>query len=208
MLFEGGKVLVDVGVDAQIDDFEAGALEHHAHQVLADVVDVALDGADHDLADRFGAGLGEQRSQNGHAGLHRIGGKEHLGHEEDAVSEVDAHDAHALDERVIEDAICVPASAEQDVGAFFDLLAEAVVQIVVHLGGQVFVAQRVEIDLVVVRHVGSPELKGRSRRPVKHDRCGSSRALSDRETVPHRGIVPYHGTGAERKRCGALFGEC
>ena len=32
-------------VDAEVDDGEAGALEHDVAEVLADVVDVALDGA-------------------------------------------------------------------------------------------------------------------------------------------------------------------
>ena len=58
MLLEGGHELLGVGVDAEIVNLEAGALEHHRHEVLADVVDVALDGADDDLANRLGPGLG------------------------------------------------------------------------------------------------------------------------------------------------------
>ena len=34
--------------------------------------------------------------------------EEHLGHEEDAVAEVDADDAHALDEGVVEDVLGAP----------------------------------------------------------------------------------------------------
>jgi hypothetical protein len=45
-----GQVLLDRVVDAEVDDFEARAFHHHADEVLADVVDVALDGADHHLA--------------------------------------------------------------------------------------------------------------------------------------------------------------
>ena len=52
----------------------------------------------------LGAGLGEQRPQDRHARLHGVGRQEHLGHEQDAVAEVDADDPHALDERVVEDA--------------------------------------------------------------------------------------------------------
>ena len=37
-----------------------------------------------------------------HAGLHGVGGKQHLWHEQDAVAEVDPDDAHALDERIVE----------------------------------------------------------------------------------------------------------
>ena len=35
---------------AQVDDFEVIAGQHHAHDILADVVHVALDGCEHDLA--------------------------------------------------------------------------------------------------------------------------------------------------------------
>ena len=146
--FEGGEELVDVGVDAEVDDLEAGALEHHRHQVLADVVDVALDGADHDLADRFGAGLGEQRAQDLHPGLHRVGGEQHLGHEQDAVTEVDADDPHALDERVVQRPVRAPAAVEQDHRALDDLVGEPVVQVVVHLLDELVVVERGEIDLV------------------------------------------------------------
>ena len=75
-----------------------GALEHHRHEILADVVDVALDGADHDLADRLDAGFGEQRAQDCHPALHGICGEQDLGYEQDAVAEVDADDAHAFDQ--------------------------------------------------------------------------------------------------------------
>ncbi len=114
----------------------------------------------HDLADRFGAGLGEQRAEDRHAGLHRVGGEQHLGHEEDAVAEVDADDAHALDERVVEHLVGAPAAVEQDRRALDDLVGEAVVQIVVHLLHEFVVGQRREIDVVevVVAHRMSPVL--------------------------------------------------
>jgi hypothetical protein len=85
-------------------------LEHHRDEVLADVVDVALDGADHDLAHPLGVRLGEQRPQDLHPRLHRIRGKEDLGHEEDPVAEVDANDPHALDERVAQGLFRRPAA--------------------------------------------------------------------------------------------------
>ena len=39
--------------DAEIDDLVVVALQHHADDVLADVVDVALDRGHHDLARRL-----------------------------------------------------------------------------------------------------------------------------------------------------------
>ena len=114
MLLERGEVVLDGVVDAEVDDLEAGALEHHRDEVLADVVDVALDGADHDRADPLRARLGEQRPQDLHPGLHRVRREQHLGDEEDPVAEVDADDPHALDERVVQHPVGRPAALEQD----------------------------------------------------------------------------------------------
>ncbi len=46
-------------VGAQVDNLEPGALQHHGDEVLANVVQVTLDGADDDLAGRFRARLGQ-----------------------------------------------------------------------------------------------------------------------------------------------------
>src|SRR3990170_5988975 len=51
VLLERGEVDLDGVVDAEVVHLEPRALEHHRDEVLPDVVDVALDGADHDLAD-------------------------------------------------------------------------------------------------------------------------------------------------------------
>src|SRR3546814_10915605 len=82
------RSLLDRVVDAEVDDFEAGAFHHHRDEVLADVVDVALHGADHHGAELRRPGLRQQRAQDVHAALHGVGGQQHLGHEEDAVAEV------------------------------------------------------------------------------------------------------------------------
>ena len=50
-----------------------GAFHHHPDEVLADVVDIALDRADDQLALLRRAGGGKQRPQDRHARLHRIG---------------------------------------------------------------------------------------------------------------------------------------
>ena len=149
MLVECGEELLYVRVDAEVEDLEAGTLEHHPDQVLADVVDVALDGADYHLADRLCTGLGEQRTEDGHAGLHGVCRQQHLGDEEDAVPEVDAHDPHAGNQGVVEHARSIPAPTEQDLGPFDDLVGEAVVEVVVHLCRQVFVGKVGEDDLLV-----------------------------------------------------------
>ena len=85
-----------------------------------------------------------------HAGLHRVGREQDLGDEQDAVAEVDADDLHAGDERVVEDPGGGPAAAEQDVRALDDLGGHAVVEVVVHLLGELVVGQRREVDLRVL----------------------------------------------------------
>ena len=109
-----------------------------------------------DLADRLGAGLGEQRAQDRHAGLHRVGGQQHLGHEQDPVAEVDADDAHALDEGVVEDLVGAPATVEQDRRALDDLVGQPVVEIVVHLLDELVVGQRGEVEIVLSSSLTAP----------------------------------------------------
>ena len=82
-----------------------------ADQVLPDVVDVALHGADHDRAHPLGAGLGQQRAKDLHPGLHRVRGQQHLGDEQDAVAEVDADDPHPLDEGLVQHPVGAPTRA-------------------------------------------------------------------------------------------------
>ena len=87
----------------EVDDLEARAAQHHDAEVLADVVQVALDGAHHDLAGGLDARLREDRLDVGHAVLHRPGAGEHLGHVDDVLAELDADDAHRRDEAVVHD---------------------------------------------------------------------------------------------------------
>ena len=59
-----------------------------------------------------------------------------------------------LDQSLVEDLVCTPASRQQDFGALVDLLGQAVIEVVVHLSGQLVIAQRREVDLVVVQRFG------------------------------------------------------
>ena len=74
-------------------------------------MDVALDRADHHLAHGRRTGLGEKRAEDFHPTLHGIGGQQHLGHEQDAVPEIDTDDGHAADQRLGQDIIRCPATA-------------------------------------------------------------------------------------------------
>ena len=95
------QVFLDRVIDAEIDDFKSSALEHHGHQVLADVVNVAFYGTDDDFADWLHARFRQQGAQYLHAALHRIRGEQHLRDEQDSVAKIDPDDAHAFDEGVV-----------------------------------------------------------------------------------------------------------
>ena len=99
-------------LDAEVDDLEAGALEHDVDEVLADVVDVALDGAHEELADGLDAGLGEQRPQHLHRAGHRPAGDQHLGDEEVAALEARADLLQRGDQRVEEQGLRLHPHAE------------------------------------------------------------------------------------------------
>ena len=86
---------------AQVDDLEAGALEEHAHEVLADVVQVALDGADDDGAAACLVAGGHVRAQQVEAALHDAGGEQHLGDEAVAVAHARADHLHAGEQRLV-----------------------------------------------------------------------------------------------------------
>ena len=97
-LGRGGEFL-DALVHADVLDLEPGALGHHADEVLADVVEIAADGAHEQATGGIGVALGaEERLEDEHPGFHGTGADEHLGHVENVVLEVLADDTHAGDE--------------------------------------------------------------------------------------------------------------
>ena len=123
-----GQDLVAGHHHAHVDDVEVVALQDHGDDVLADVVHVALDGGNHDLAlglDVF-AGLFlkalfflDVRDQVRHRLLHHACALDHLGQEHLALAEQVADDAHAVHQRAF-DHVQRPAALGQDglVGLF------------------------------------------------------------------------------------------
>ncbi len=96
---------------AHVDDLVVVAGEHHAHDVLADVVDVALHRGEDDLALRplhlSGGGHGSllglhERRQVGDRLLHHARGFDDLGEEHLARPEEVADDAHAVHQRPLD----------------------------------------------------------------------------------------------------------
>ena len=97
--------------DAQVDDLVVVAGEDDADDVLADVVDVALDGGEKDFAlrldDLAGGGHGgffglHEGRQVGDGFLHHAGGLDHLRQEHFARAEEIADDAHAGHQRAFD----------------------------------------------------------------------------------------------------------
>src|SRR5882724_6357719 len=100
---------------AEIDHLEIVTLQHDADDVLADVVDVALDGGEHDLAGGAAAvandAVGEvarlllfhEWHQIGHRLFHDAGGFHHLRQKHLAVAEEVADDVHAGHQRAFDD---------------------------------------------------------------------------------------------------------
>ena len=96
---------------AEVDDLVVVAAEHHADDVLADVVHVALDGGEHHLAvaagprgGRRGGLLGvHERLEVGDGALHHAGGLHHLRQEHLPRPEQVAHDLHAVHQRALDD---------------------------------------------------------------------------------------------------------
>ena len=76
---------------------------------FADVVEVARHGTENDLAAADGAFRGQGGLQNGDAGLHGLGGNEHLRDKDLALAERLAHAAHSLDHALVEDDVGVDA---------------------------------------------------------------------------------------------------
>ena len=63
MFLDRGNELLGGDVLAEVDDLEPGALAHHADQVLADVVQVTLHGAEQQLAGVLDPGFRQERPQ-------------------------------------------------------------------------------------------------------------------------------------------------
>ncbi len=81
---------------AEVDHLEIIAAEHDADDVLADVVHVALDGSEQDLAGRGALALVlvHERQQIGDGLFHHARGFDHLRQEHLALAEEIADDVH------------------------------------------------------------------------------------------------------------------
>ena len=123
-------------IHADIVNLKARALGHHAHQVLADIVQIAAHRAHQQHADGSRGAIlrTEQRLQHGHAGLHGARGDQHLGHIQNVVLEIFADHAHAGDEALVEHLLHGAAFRQGVLGHLLDFLGIALVKALVHQG--------------------------------------------------------------------------
>ena len=94
--------------------------------------------------------------QDEHAGFHGIGGQQNFRHEQDAVAEIDADDAHAFDQSFGQNLVRRPAAAEQDVDACLNFFLEAVIKVVVNLLHQILIIEGIEIKFAFIAHRSTP----------------------------------------------------
>ena len=90
-------------LDPDVVDLVAVVREDDVDEVLADVVDVALDRADHDDALAAGVVLLHVRLEVGDRGLHRLRALQHERQLHLAAAEEVADDLHALEQHVVDD---------------------------------------------------------------------------------------------------------
>ena len=90
-------------LDAQIDDPVAVVGKDDFHQILADVVHIALDGRQHHPAFDGAFHPLHMRLQVGDGELHRLGGLQHFGNDELVGVELPPHFGHAVHQRAVDD---------------------------------------------------------------------------------------------------------
>ena len=109
-------------LDPDVVDLVAVVREDDVDEVLADVVDVALDGADHEDALAAGVGLLHVRLEERDRGLHRLGALQHERQLHLAPAEEVTDHLHAFEQHVVDDRQRLAPAGE----GFVELVGEAV----------------------------------------------------------------------------------
>ena len=116
--------------DAQVDDLVVVAAKYHAHDVLADVVDVALYGREHQPPPGSGSRgllvLFHEGRQVGDGALHRASALYHLGQEHLPGAEEISHDPHAVHQRSFDHFEGPGEGLARLLGVLFDEIDDAV----------------------------------------------------------------------------------
>ncbi len=131
--------------DAHVDHVEIVALQDHGDDVLADVMHIALDGGDDDLALALDVATSrlvqalfffDVGDQVRHGGLHDPCALDHLGQEHLALAEQVADDVHAVHQRAFDDVQRAPALGQDLTVGFFGVLGDEVGDTVHHGMGE------------------------------------------------------------------------
>ena len=118
--------------DAEIDHLEVVAAQHHTHDVLADVVHIALHRGGDDLAGGFGRPparallLLDEGHEMGDRLLHHAGALDHLRQEHLAGAEEVADHVHAVHQRPLDHVERAVGGAPRLLGVVDDLIGDAV----------------------------------------------------------------------------------
>ena len=123
-------------LDAEIDDVIAVIFQNDFDQILADVVHVAFDGGENDLAALGGVGLLHELLEVTDGGFHGFRRLQHLGDDQFVVVEEAADFGHAGHQRAVDDierrgafgALAVEVGDQAVAGAFDDVVGEALVE--------------------------------------------------------------------------------
>ena len=131
----GGDEVLRRHLEAEVDHAVAVVAEDDLDQILADVVDVALHGGQHDHAARGRVRLLHVGLEVGHRRFHGLRRLEHLGHDELIVVEEAADLVHAAQERPVDDLerrrlaeLFVEVLEQAVTAALHDVAREALVQ--------------------------------------------------------------------------------
>ena len=103
MLLDGLDDLFARYLDSQVDDLVAVVGQDDVHQILANVMHVALDSREHDLAPSRPLLVFHVVLEEGHRRLHDLGALQHFGHDELVLVEKPPHLGHAHHERPVDD---------------------------------------------------------------------------------------------------------
>ena len=118
-----------------VDDLVVIALQHHRHNVFADIVHIALDRGNHDLALGLGfsAGLHHRRffgldigQEMRHRLLHDAGTLDHLGQKHLALAKQIPHHIHAVHQRAFDDVQRTPTLGQDGAIGFLGVLGNEV----------------------------------------------------------------------------------
>ena len=125
MLLGSGDKFFGRDVGAEIDDAEVGAFPHHGHEILANIMQVALDRADDSGKGGFDAGFDEQGLEDRHTFFHGPSGYQHFRNKNLIVFKFLTDGYHPGHQALFDDIEGLHTSSEQLIGQSLRFVAIA-----------------------------------------------------------------------------------